>query len=99
MISDSTVRGIRTAGKISRLTDELTVSVREKYLIVNRVSDGLTQHAERAIAEERLNHLCSLPEDGRLLSQDLAGEPIWPILRDSDAYLAIDGPMTELMAG
>jgi CO dehydrogenase maturation factor len=91
MISDSTVRGVRTAGKISSLTDDLTVPVREKYLILNRVSGEVSQPVEEAIRQEGLNHLCSIPEDSRLLSLDQAGRSIWPVLGDSCAYKTIAG--------
>ena len=41
MVSGPTVTGIRTAGKISRLADELAVGIKNKHLILNRVSGPL----------------------------------------------------------
>jgi CO dehydrogenase maturation factor len=99
MVSDPTVRGVRTAGKIGRLADQLDVRVREKGLIVNRVVGTLAGPVEETIRQEGLKHLCSIPEDNRLLSQDRAGRPIWPIQTDSVAYQALGRFLSELMSG
>jgi CO dehydrogenase maturation factor len=98
MVSDLSVRGIRTAGKISRLTDDLTVPVGEKHLILNRVSGDLSRPVEQAIREEGLKHLGSIPEDSRLLSLDQAGRSIWPVPEDLCAYQALAKPMEGLVA-
>jgi CO dehydrogenase maturation factor len=95
MVSDPTVRGIRTAGKISRLADELTARVGRKDLILNRVSGDIPETTRETVRQEKLELLCSIPEDDRLLSQDQAGEPIWPILAELGAYQAL----AEALAG
>jgi CO dehydrogenase maturation factor len=99
MISDPTVRGVRTAGRISRLSDELTIEIRAGHLILNRVREPLSRKLTAAIADERLAHLCSIPEDDRLLSQDRAGRPIWPVLAESKAYEAVNQPLSRLLGG
>lgn len=89
MVSNPTVTGIRTAGKISRLAEALAVGVREKYLILNRSKGTLAGPAAEAAREENLRQLCSIPEDDRLLSLDRAGKPIWPAVPESCAYEAM----------
>jgi CO dehydrogenase maturation factor len=98
IVSDPVVRGIRTAGKISRLLCELDARVRETYLILNRVDGGIPDAVTAAISEENLKHLGSIPQDDRLLSRDRAGEPVWDMLLDSPAYSALDGIMSGLLA-
>ncbi|MFH1312520.1 MAG: AAA family ATPase [Candidatus Eisenbacteria bacterium] len=98
MVSDPIVRGIRTAGKISRLLEELHARVGERYLILNRVIEPPSDALKAAIADEGLKHLGSLPQDDRLLSRDRAGEPIWEALTCSSAYRALGRIMKELMA-
>ena len=98
MISDPVVRGIRTAGKISRLLEELDARVHETYLIINRLDGAISDAVETAISEENLKHLGSIPHDDRLLSRDRAGEPVWDMLLDSPAYGALDGVMSGLLA-
>jgi CO dehydrogenase maturation factor len=86
IISVPTVTGIRTAGKISRLANELAVGVREKHLIVNRVTGALPPPVEHAVGEHGLKQLCCIPEDDRLLSLDRTGEPVWPVASETAAY-------------
>ena len=99
MVSDPVVRGVRTAGKISRLLEELDARVRETYLILNRLDDPVPGAVKAAIAEENLKHFGSIPNDDRLLSRDRAGEPMPTDLAGSPAYDAINEIMTALLAG
>ncbi len=41
IVSDCTVRGIRTAGRISALADEVALPAKQRGLIVNRVPGGI----------------------------------------------------------
>lgn len=93
IISDPSVRGIRTAGKISRLLSELDTRVQERYLILNRVRKTVPQSVKKAIEDEKLKLLCSIPEDDRLLGLDQKGKPVWDILADSPAYQSVDRMM------
>jgi CO dehydrogenase maturation factor len=97
MVSDPIVRGIRTAGKISRLLEELHARVGASYLILNRVDEPISEALKEAITAEGLNHLGSVPHDDRLLSRDRAGEPIWKVLAGSPAYEILSGIMKGLM--
>jgi CO dehydrogenase maturation factor len=98
IISDPSPRGIRTAGKISRLLKELDTRVREKYLILNRVHDSIPQALKEAIEEEKVRHLSSIPEDERLLLLDQRGEPIWEIDSDSASYQAVGQILKKLIS-
>jgi CO dehydrogenase maturation factor len=99
VVADAAVRAVRTAGKINRLSEDLAPDIGEKYLIVNRLTGGLSGPVADAIKEEGLHHLASIPEDNRLLSLDRLGKPIWPALADTKAYRAVDAMMTRLLAG
>jgi CO dehydrogenase maturation factor len=98
MVSSPSVTGVRTAGKISRLADELAVGIREKHLVLNRVSSPPAEPVERMIADYDLKLLCSIPEDDGLLLLDQAGKPIWPELPESRAYEAMGRALSGLMA-
>lgn len=99
MISDATVRAVMTAGMIDRLAGELVPDVGEKHLIINRLHGPLPETVVEAIKHEDLNHLASIPEDDRLLSLDQAGRPIWPVLAETEAYVATDCMMKTLLTG
>ena len=97
IISDPSVRGIRSAAKITRLIKELDTRIREKYLVLNRIQNSVPQQVKKAIEEEGLELFQSIPEDKKLLELDQNGRPIGHITADSPAYLAIDQLMKKLI--
>lgn len=97
IISDPSVRGIRSAGKISKLLKELDLRVREKHLILNRVRNSISQTAKNIIEEEGFRLLCSIPEDEKLLELDQSGKPIWSVRADAPVFKAVDRLMKKLM--
>ena len=96
IVSDPTSRGIQTAGRISRIVDELKTRVKETHLIINRLGGALAPEFEEIIEEERLTLACTVPEDGLLLETDRLGKPIWPVLENSSAYGAVGELMKKL---
>jgi CO dehydrogenase maturation factor len=97
IISNPTVRGIHTAGKISRLLEELDTRVSKKYLILNRVDDSVPKPVQKVMKDEGFSLLSSIAEDDRLLKMDQTGKPIWDIQANSPAYQAVNQFMIELM--
>lgn len=97
IVSDPTVRGIRAAGKISRLLLELESRVQNKYLILNRIKNVIPEEVQAAVREEKLDLLHSIPEDDMLLAWDQQGKPIWNIPADSAACMAVDCFMKTLI--
>jgi CO dehydrogenase maturation factor len=97
LISDPTPRGIRAAGKISRLLKELDTRAREKYLILNRVQSSNTKLLNDTIDEEGLKLICRIPEDNRLLEMDRGGKAIDQFAVDSPACSAVDKLLRELI--
>ena len=47
IVSDPSVRGIRTAGTLNQLADELKIAVGARYLLVNRGTEPLDPAADR----------------------------------------------------
>jgi CO dehydrogenase maturation factor len=100
IVSDPSARGIRAAGRISRLLSELDTRVGERLLILNRVreSNGIpvSEKLSQVIDEEGLSLFASVPEDEQLLENDQTGDPIWSIPEDSLAYQAVNILMNKL---
>ncbi len=96
IVSDPCPRGIQTSGKISRLLKELDTRVDEKLLIINRLKDSLPPSILKTIQEENLTLLGTIPEDEMLLETDQKGLPIWPVLRSTKSYMALDTLMRKL---
>jgi CO dehydrogenase maturation factor len=60
IISDATVRGLTTAGRVVELIGELKTKVDRHYLIVNRAPDSLAPELEEVIARYGLNLIATI---------------------------------------
>ncbi len=89
IISNPIVRGIQTAGNISRLVVDLETRVKEKFLILNRVNQSIPKVVEEQIKKENLNLLGCIPDDKELLTTDQEGKAIWPMMKSTIAYQAM----------
>ena len=83
IVSDATVRGITTAGRVAALLGELNTKVGRHYLIVNRAAQGLSPALEAAIADNGLNLLAVLPDDPAVAEFDAAGKALVGLPADS----------------
>jgi len=70
LISDGTVKGIRTVGNILELIEELKLEVRQRYLVINRV-ETLLPALEDMIKELKIEFLGLIPEDKLIMDYDL----------------------------
>ncbi len=94
IISDSSVRGIMTAGRIGDLVKELSLNVKRTVLIVNRVQDGTAEDnsLQQAIAQQKVEFAGFVPADDLIFEYDLNGKPLVQLPPDSKAltgYFAI----------
>jgi CO dehydrogenase maturation factor len=97
IISDPSLRGIRAAGKISRLLQELETRVQARYLILNRARPVIPPEIKKVIADEGLRMFWAIPEDDRLLKVDQSGQPIWPQGDNMPAFREVEKMMTRLL--
>jgi CO dehydrogenase maturation factor len=90
IVSDPSVRGIRAAGRISRLLHELETRVGAKHLLLNRCPDVLPAGVSAAAEETGLPLLGTIPEDPVLLDLDRSGQALWPAGRETRAFRSLD---------
>jgi len=100
IVSDPTVRGLTTAGRIVDLIDELKTQVGRHYLIVNRAPGaGLGSELRAVIAERGLNLLAVLPEDPQVAAYDAAGRALVDLPADDAVAVALDGILAAVAGG
>jgi CO dehydrogenase maturation factor len=95
IVSDPTVRGIKTAQRIAGLVKELDLDIDRTALVINRVigeeGPGLKKFAE----ELGLNVAGLVPQDVKVFENDLQGKAIIELPEDSPAvnavYAVLDG--------
>jgi CO dehydrogenase maturation factor len=87
IISDSSVRGIMTAGRIGELVKELNLNVKRSVLIVNRIQDGTNRDRSllQAIEQQRVEFAGFVPADEMIFEYDLNGKPLIQLPPDSKA--------------
>jgi CO dehydrogenase maturation factor len=89
-VSEPTVRGVKTAGRISRLLKELDTRIGQKCLILNRVGQEIPAAVAKTIDIENLQRCLFIPEDLDVYEADQRGESIWTLPETSPAYTAVD---------
>lgn len=85
IVSDATVRGIKTASHMKGLVKTLKLKIKNEYLIVNRFNKN-DAVLEEEIKKSGLKVLGYLPEDSEVTKLDLEGKPLINISEDSKIY-------------
>ena len=89
IISDPTIRGIRTAGRIKQLVHELKLSIEKVFLIVNRVKNGLDEGLLNEIKNQQLELAGTIPEDSQVFDEDVRCSPIFALPKENKAFEAV----------
>ena len=99
VISDSSVRGIMTAGRIGELVKELGLNVKRSVLIVNRVQDGTVEDKtlQQAIKQQGMEFAGFVPADNLIFEYDLNGKPLIQLPTDSKALTSYFAMLDKLI--
>ncbi|MDP2181495.1 MAG: AAA family ATPase [Actinomycetota bacterium] len=89
IVSDPSIRGVRTAQRLSELADELDITIDSRYLVINRASTPLDPALKTATEQSGLSVLGVIPSDDNITACDLAGEGLFELPQDSPALAEI----------
>lgn len=100
IITDPTVRGVMTAGRIAGMVKELDLNVKRPVLIVNRAQDGNSNDSTllRAIEQQGVEFAGFVPADELIFEYDLKGRPLVQLPPDSKALTAYYALLDKLIA-
>lgn len=87
LISDPTVRGVRTVERVSALVDELGLNVAERYLVINRVPEDVNTQSLMEHTSVPLGG--TVPEDNLVFENDLAGNDVFAIEDSAESIKAV----------
>ncbi|MHB9036246.1 MAG: ATP-binding protein [Armatimonadota bacterium] len=97
IVSDCTVRGVRTAKRISDLVDEMGTKATARGLVVNRVPGGeLPEGVRIAVEETGLPLVAVVPMDENVAAMDAGGIAIGDIPADAAARTCVEQFMSAL---
>lgn len=95
IVSDCSVRGVRTAGRIAELAAEMGTPVKQQGLIINRVPNGVLPAGVQAeAAATGLPLLATIPLDASVQEMDGGGMAVGAIPMDAPARREIDTLLT-----
>mgnify|MGYP000936049756 CR=1 FL=1 len=89
IISDASVRGVRTAGRLAELVRTLKIKVNEKYLVVTKGTPEIMEELQPAILETGVPLIGWVPYDEQVLKFDAAGKPLFDLPADSPAVKGV----------
>jgi CO dehydrogenase maturation factor len=100
IITDPTVRGVMTAGRIAGMVKELDLNVKRPVLIVNRAQDGNSKDSTllQAIEQQGVEFAGFVPADELIFEYDLKGRPLVQLPPDSKALTAYYALLDKLIA-
>lgn len=88
--SDASVRGIRSAGRVKRLVDNLALDVKKMYLVVTRVNEGSIDTLHDEIVKTGLELIAAIPRDDQVFNYDLQGKPLADLPDDNPVVATVD---------
>jgi CO dehydrogenase maturation factor len=90
LITDPTVRGVRTAAGMAQLARDLEINVGHLLLVVNRVEGDLPEPLQAAILELGLEVAAAIPADPRVNELDALGSPLLDLDDSSPAAQTVE---------
>jgi CO dehydrogenase maturation factor len=98
LVSDPTVRGLRTAAQMAELARQVEVNVRDLRLVLNRVPGELPPPLQDEVEKLGIPLAAQIPADPAINHLDAMGEPLVGLGEDSPAWRAVQQMIVELLA-
>ncbi|KZX15490.1 septum site-determining protein MinD [Methanobrevibacter cuticularis] len=97
IVSDSSRRGLHTASRVGKLTEELDLSFKNMYLILNRVKMGNEAELSKKAQETGLEIIGLIHDDKDVVNYDLEGKPLIDLPDDSEPVMVIKKIVDKLL--
>jgi CO dehydrogenase maturation factor len=87
--SDASARGIRSAGRVKQLVDNLQLDIKKLYLIVTKVEKDTLDSLMPEIERTGLELAGTIPMDSQVYEYDLHSKPLFDLPDDSAVVKAV----------
>jgi len=88
IVSDSSARAIRSAGRVNALVKTLKTHIKEIYLVITKTHPGDIETLQQEIDATGLTLIGSIPYDAAVMRYDLEGKPLAELPADSAVVTA-----------
>jgi CO dehydrogenase maturation factor len=97
LVSDHSVKGVRTLARIKELVAELKLEVKRQSVLINLVPDGISPAVADEMARLGIEAAAVLPLDEMVTNYDIQLKPLLELPDESKAVQAVDSLMTKLL--
>jgi len=97
LISDHSVKGVRTIARIKELVAELKLEVKRQSVLINMVPDGIDPMVAQEMARLGIEAAAIIPLDDEVYQYDIKLKPLLDLPDSSRAVQAVDNLMTKLL--
>ncbi len=98
IVSDHSVKGVRTVARIMDLAEELKLVVGRQIVIINSVQGELAPMVKDELASFGIDSPVIIPYDEEIYKYDLEARPLIELPDDSKAVTAINDLMNEIFS-
>jgi CO dehydrogenase maturation factor len=97
VVSDYSLNGLRAAGRIRELSEELDVEIGKQFLLVNRVPGEPDESFKQKAKEQGVDLLGIIPVDEAIYKSDLAGKAVVDLPEESMAVKVLNDLMKHII--
>ncbi len=97
LVSDHSVKGVRTVARIKELITQLKLVVRKQLVVINFVPDKLEPIVTEELSRLGIDSVVTMPVDKKVYEYDLGLKPLLDLPDDSEAVVAVDRLMSKLL--
>ncbi|MDI6814683.1 MAG: AAA family ATPase [Dehalococcoidales bacterium] len=97
IISDHSVKGVRTVARIRDLVSELKLEVKRQSVIINFVPNQLDHLITKELAKLGIDPIATIPLDEEVYEYDLKLKPLLDLPDTSKAVKAVNDLMTRIL--
>lgn len=90
VISDSSVRSIRSARRVNDLTKQIQTKIKKSYLIVTKTDEQGIEQLKDEIEKTGLEYIGFIPLDTNVTQFDIEAKPIFDLPPESPAVIAVN---------
>jgi len=97
LVSDHSVKGVRTLARIRELVAELKLEVKRQSVLINQVPDGIDPIVAREMSRLGIEPTATIPLDDEVYQYDIELKPLLDLPDSSRAVQAVNNLMTNLL--
>ena len=97
IISDHSVKGVRTVARIKELVSELELVVKRQWVLINFAPSKLDSLVTEELARLGIDSITSIPLDEEVYEYDLKQKPLLGLPDTSKAVMAVSDFMAKLL--